>query len=491
MTIAPGMSASWSASWAWSCSPARLLARPGVGRNGSRFVPDSSEEAERKLRTAATHARDHQWSEAIEIYQRVIDQYGDKVVKRPKDEPGGDTSGDFPLYVNGRRFCHRCLAQLPPEARELYRGRADGLAERWFHEGARRRDMSLLRRVFDQAFCSSWGDDALELAGGPGLSGRPIRRGVGDCTASLVADRPGDPNILIHPDPSVDLAGVAAKKWLCRAAGEKPPTKADLDEFARRYPGAAGTLAGKKGTYATILAQALASDHLQTAGQARRPLADLRRFAQADSDRPQSDRCRPGAMAGRAGESLASNRNPSGFGQRNSRHDPGPRPSGCWPSTRSSWETRSWSATARECWPTTSTIGPAARTGAKAGRSAPAWKHDSDNGATAPQASRPYSAIPRYTLTAFGHRIYARMGTVSTTFPMRGRFGRNFHDGRDRDQLDRGPRLERRGAHPLGGEVVRICELPNRGGGSRSVNFEGTPIADAQNVYVGRDRPPR
>ena len=84
----------------------------GLGRTGSRFVPDSSEEAERKLRNAATHARDHQWAEAIEIYQRVIDQYGDKVVKRPKDEAGADPSGDFPLYVNGATV-------LPPMSRPV------------------------------------------------------------------------------------------------------------------------------------------------------------------------------------------------------------------------------------------------------------------------------------------------------------------------------------------------------------------------------------
>ncbi len=61
----------------------------GTGRSGSRFVPDSSEEAERKLRTAAAHTQDRQWSEAIDIYQRVIDQYGDKVVKRPRMNPAG------------------------------------------------------------------------------------------------------------------------------------------------------------------------------------------------------------------------------------------------------------------------------------------------------------------------------------------------------------------------------------------------------------------
>ena len=55
-----------------------------------------------------------------------------------------------------------------------------------------------------------------------------------------------------------------------------------------------------------------------------------------------------------------------------------------------------------------------------------AWKYDSDNGVSAPQAPRPYAAIPRYTLTALGHRIYARMGTVSTFNPGGRGFGRNL-----------------------------------------------------------------
>ncbi len=160
------------------------------------------------------------------------------------------------------------LAQLPPEAREIYRNRVDGVAERWFREGAKRRDLGLLRRVVDQAFCSSWGDDALELLGD--LAFQDGRFGEALAMYSqLVADRPDDPFGLVHPDPSVDLARVAAKKFLCRAAaGEYPPSPAELAEFDQRYPGAAGSLAGRKGGYAKILADALASDHLGPQEQA-------------------------------------------------------------------------------------------------------------------------------------------------------------------------------------------------------------------------------
>ncbi len=108
----------------------------GPNRGGSKFYPDSSGPAETLLRNAASHVRDRQWSEAIKIYQRVIEQFGDKVAKLPKGEPGTDPSGDFVLYVDDRGFCHRCLAHLPPEAREIYRNRVDGVAERWFRRGS-------------------------------------------------------------------------------------------------------------------------------------------------------------------------------------------------------------------------------------------------------------------------------------------------------------------------------------------------------------------
>ncbi|MGP0062353.1 MAG: PQQ-binding-like beta-propeller repeat protein [Isosphaeraceae bacterium] len=450
-----------------------------LGRSGARFVPDSSEEAERKFRTAATHARDQQWSEAIDIYQRVIDQYGDKVVKRPKDEPGGDPSGDFPLYVSARRFCHQCIAHLPPEARELYRNRSDGLAERWFQEGARRRDIGLLRRVFDQAFCSSWGDDALELAGDLAFQDGRFDEALA-LYDQLVADRPGDPNALIHPDPSVDLAGVAAKKWLCRAAGENPPTKADLDEFARRYPGASGGLAGKKGLYATILAQALASDHLEPAGQ-----ADGRWPTFAGS--PRRTRIVPGSIdVGQVQwrielEKVAPTRFP--FGRQNiSTNSQAPQARllafhpivlGDQVLVCDGSKVQAFNLNDR----------PGGPDGNESRPVVPAWKYDADNGVSAPQAPRPYSAIPRYTLTAQGNRIYARMGSVSATFPIGGRFGRNSQIGEYGSSSI--VALDWNAEGRILWEVKSSnLELPNRLGSSRSINFEGTPIADAQNVYV-------
>ena len=69
---------------------------------------------------------------------------------------GTDPANESILFMDSRRFCHRCIAQLPAPAREIYHGRVDQLAGRWYKEGAARRDVALLRRVVDQAFCSSW-----------------------------------------------------------------------------------------------------------------------------------------------------------------------------------------------------------------------------------------------------------------------------------------------------------------------------------------------
>src|SRR5205807_2424878 len=118
----------------------------------------------------------------------------------------------------------RRLAALPAEARALYRARVDDQAERWYRQGAARRDRGLLRRIIELAFCSAWGDDALDLLGDLAFQDGRFDEAL-SMYRQLVPDRPDDRLGLIHPDPSIDLARVAAKKLLCQAAlGDEPPT---------------------------------------------------------------------------------------------------------------------------------------------------------------------------------------------------------------------------------------------------------------------------
>ena len=199
------------------------------------------------------------------------------------------------IAIAGSPRCRRGPRDLPA-------ARSTRLAERWYRHGAARRDAGSLRRVVDQAFCSAWGDDALELLGDlafqdgrfgeAALGLRPSRRRTGRRSRSS----------LVHPDPSVDLARVAAKKWLCRAASDSPPSRVDLEEFARRYPGADGQ-PGRP--HRQLRDDPRRGDRRRSAGDpgpARRPLADVRRLAATDAGRPRADRRRPDPVAGRSRE---------------------------------------------------------------------------------------------------------------------------------------------------------------------------------------------
>lgn len=97
---------------------------------------------------------DRQWDESIESLRQVSDQRGDRVIAVV---PG--------YYVRIRDYCHRRFASMPPEALKTYRDQVDGQAKQWFDEGAKNRDERLLRRIVDQFYCSSYGDDALWLLG--------------------------------------------------------------------------------------------------------------------------------------------------------------------------------------------------------------------------------------------------------------------------------------------------------------------------------------
>lgn len=201
-------------------APCPTLAQ-GPNRTATKFYPDFSDTADALLRNASSHVRDGQWAEAIDIYQRVIQQYGDKVAKLPKDDAASDRTGESVLYVDLRHFCQRRLATLPAEALAIYRRRVDAQAERWYRQGRDERDRAALRRIVEQAFCSTWGDDALDLLGDLAFQDGRFDEAIA-LYKQLVPDATDDRSGLIYPDPSVDLARVAAKKVLAAPRSARP-----------------------------------------------------------------------------------------------------------------------------------------------------------------------------------------------------------------------------------------------------------------------------
>jgi outer membrane protein assembly factor BamB/tetratricopeptide (TPR) repeat protein len=454
----------------------------GPSRSPSKFYPDSSDPAEKVLRNAAGHAHDRQWAEAVELYQRVIDQFPGKVAKVPKEEAPPDASGEFGLFVDARRFCHRALAKLPPEAREIYRNRVDAVAERWFRQGADRHDEASLRRVIEQAFCSSWGDDAIDLLGDLAFQDGRFGEALG-LYRLLVADRSDDSYAIVHPDPTVDLAKVAAKKLLCRAAlGDSGPSPVELEEYGRRYPGASGALAGRTGAYSEIVPLALAADHLAPSST----LPDNRWPTFAGSQRRSKIVAGPidvGSMQWRVElEKIQPGRTPPMFGGRLGNGAGNQHPQerllafhpiilGDQAIVTDGARVLAYNLNDR----------PTGTEGSLTRSVEPAWKHERDSGGIGPQVVRPSPGIPRYTLTAVGHRIYARLGGTSSTSYSRTE-GYQWRGNNSIVALDWSTQ-----GKLLWEQKSTSIVLPNRPhdrNGGRSVIFEGTPVADARNVYV-------
>ncbi len=190
-------------------------------------------------------------------------------------------------YVSLRAWCQLQLAALPPEALKLYRQRVDPIAQKWYQQGMAERNRKLLQKIVDQAFASRYGDKALMALGEMALE-------AGDFAAArwywerIVPSAPptGTPRTWPgYPDTDLDLATVRARLVLVsilEGAGSKKRTgpicrngpegaahkldrspsrlraKEELAEFVRLHPDAQGRLGGQEGKYADLLQTLLA-----------------------------------------------------------------------------------------------------------------------------------------------------------------------------------------------------------------------------------------
>ncbi len=110
----------------------------------------------------------------------------------------------------------------------------------------------------------------------------------------------------------------------------------------------------------------------------------------------------------------------------------------------------------------------------------PAWKYDPESHVPGPTAQRLHTGVPRYTLTAVGHRIYARLGATSPAFflGMNG-VGAGVSSIVALDWDTQGKLLWEQQATKLA-----LPDRPPDRNNFRTLSFEGTPVADSENVYV-------
>lgn len=455
-----------------------------ANRTATKFYPDFSDTADALLRNAASHVRDKQWAEAIEIYQRVVQQYGDKVARLPREDEADEVSGESALYVDLRQFCQRRLAALPPEARAIYRERVDPQAERWYRQGVELRDRGLLRRVVEQAFCSSWGDDALEMLGDLAFEDGRFEEALATFRR-VVPDHPSERPGLVHPDPSVELARVAAKKVLCRAAlGDLAAARAELDVFAKTYPNASGSLAGRVGAYATILSDALKTDRL---GPPSQPDGRWPTFAGAPTrTKIVNGRIDVGSLQWRVAlPEFEPSKGIHVFG--GFRRGFGPSQVTIAPDRKLCYHPIVLGDQVVICDENKISAynlndRPEGPLGSRSGKISPIWEAPPDGqDGSGPRAVQPNLTIPRYTLTAFGDRIYARLGSAGA--PMILGMGMGVPRAPSQSKIIAVDRTTE--GKVLWAQSATDVTLPKRPAETvRNIGFEGTPLADARSVYV-------
>jgi outer membrane protein assembly factor BamB len=232
-----------------------------------------------RLEQARELAKNRSWDDAVDILRDLAAERSDKVVDL------GDGR-----YVSLQVACHLELARLPSEGLAAYRGGVDPQAERWFRDGVSSRDEILLRRVVEELFCSSWGDDALMALGELALergdyaaarryweqispltrdpAGQPMWIALRDIDLAehwqrverRWLERPTAPTWLAYPDTHFALADVRARLMLTSIrAGDLKRAAIELEAFRRFHPDSIGRLGGQDSPYVAALERLAAS----------------------------------------------------------------------------------------------------------------------------------------------------------------------------------------------------------------------------------------
>ena len=230
-----------------------------------------------RLEQARQLAAARSWDEAIDIWRELSGDKSDRVVAL-----------DGNRYVSLRDYCQLQLARLPAEGLVAYRRRVDASAEQLYRDGLAKHDEGPLRRVVDDSFCSSWGDDALMALGDMALergdyatarrtweqispllsapNGSPTWLALRDIDLNAkwpeverrwqTREKPAD--WLAYPDTQLDLAEVRARLVLASIRAEELDRAAlELQVFRRLHPDAVGQFGGQKENFAVALERLL------------------------------------------------------------------------------------------------------------------------------------------------------------------------------------------------------------------------------------------
>jgi len=238
-----------------------VAAQDGPGTFREAVAVNVETQVVKTLETAREHIIEGQWEPAVSILQELIDSSGDTLVPV---EPG--------RYSNTSDYCHLLISRFPPGGLEAYRNRVDAHAKEWFAAGQAGLNETLLLRVVDSAFNSSFGDDALWLLGELAFERGhyALARQYWSLLVPSVVRKQADASVpaslqnstvttsaqsyLTHPDPSTKNSDVLARLVLCSIfEGDAARANSELAVCRAQFPDATGTLAGRSGKLVDIL----------------------------------------------------------------------------------------------------------------------------------------------------------------------------------------------------------------------------------------------
>ncbi|MFL5244275.1 MAG: PQQ-binding-like beta-propeller repeat protein [Gemmataceae bacterium] len=193
------------------------------------------------------------WPKVIEECQAILGKNGDTLVPL--------TSAHF---VQARLLVHDRISHLPAAALKVYRGRVDPQAKKWYDEGLATRDRNLIRRVVENAFCSRYGESALDQLGDMAFEEgrfeealywwRMLARPSAQVDNKQPQPARTKPSLPLFPDPKKDQALLRAKQLLALIfLGDRTNISIEMKAFRDLHGEAQGSLAGQKGNLARIL----------------------------------------------------------------------------------------------------------------------------------------------------------------------------------------------------------------------------------------------
>jgi len=241
-------------------------------------LDDLEREGLQQLRQAEDFLAISQWENAIDLYQRVMQEHASQLIRLQRHVERDDET--YGRYVAVRGYCQQQLASWSvrfPAALESYRRRVDREAAFVYEQGVQQRDLRRIELVASDYFASSFGDDALAA-----LAEMALERG--DYTAARGYFRRLSPELhamtsypfvaaLVKYDGSASQLA-ALSKWLDNSANdadgsvvpdtEREPAalmarlvlvsirersarraRAELDLLGHRWPDATGTWVGQ------------------------------------------------------------------------------------------------------------------------------------------------------------------------------------------------------------------------------------------------------